>query len=300
MKILIGVDGSAASLEAVRLAAALLDPAADAVAVYFSPLELEKRLPGRPRKIVDGAAAALFEEIRGLLPAGFAREPEMICSSKAAAMGILESADGWKADLVVVGARGHGSLERLFLGSVSRAVVHGATLPVLVARAAPPTDRGLRVLACHHPASAAALARVAGGLAWPPATDGRVIAVTESLLAGPLPAWVQQRVRDPDVAAMAQAWKEEHEAEVSAIGGQLAAFQQSLPAAFQGRQPIVAEGNPGERILEQVRADGTDLVLLGRTPTDAFSRWLLGSTSEAVLTHAPCSVLIVPVEKSSS
>jgi nucleotide-binding universal stress UspA family protein len=297
MKILIGVDGSAASLDAVRLAATLLDPAADAVAIYFSPLELEKRLPGRPRKIVDGAAAALFEEIRGLLPQGFAREPEMICSSKSAAVGILEAADGWKADLVVVGARGHGSIERLFLGSVSRAVVHGATLPVLVARAAPPADRGLRVLACHHPASAAALARVAGGLAWPRATAGRVIAVTESLLAGPLPAWVEQRVRDPDVAAMAEAWKQEHDAEVAAVGGQLAAFQESLPAAFRGPEPIVAEGNPGERILERVRADGTDLVLLGRTPTDAFSRWLLGSTSEAVLTQAPCSVLIVPVEK---
>jgi nucleotide-binding universal stress UspA family protein len=197
----------------------------------------------------------------------------------------------------VVGARGHGSIERLFLGSVSRAVVHGSTLPVLVARAAAPADRGLRVLACHHPASAKALARVAGGLAWPRSAEGRVIAVAESLLAGPLPAWVEQRVRDPDVAAMAQAWKQEHEAEVAAIGGRLAAFQQSLPAAFHGREPIIAEGNPGERILERVQADGTDLVLLGRTPTDAFSRWLLGSTSEAVLTHAPCSVLIVPVEK---
>jgi nucleotide-binding universal stress UspA family protein len=46
-----------------------------------------------------------------------------------------------------------------------------------------------------------------------------------------------------------------------------------------------------------VKADGTDLVIVGRTPTDALSRWLLGSTSEAVLAHAAASVLLVPVEK---
>ena len=297
MKILIGVDGSAASLDAVRLAAALVNPATDGVAVYFSPLELEKRLPGRKREVVDGAAAALFEEICGLLPRGFARQPEMICSSKSAAVGILESAAEWKADLVVVGARGHGSLERLFLGSVSRAVVHGAHLPVLVARSAPPADRGLRALACHHPASAAAIARVAGSLAWPATTAGHVIAVTESMLAGPVPDWVRNRVRDPDVAAMAGAWQEEHDAEVAAVGGKVAAFQQMLPPVFRGSEPIIAAGNPGDRILERVKADGIDLVILGRTPTDALSRWLLGSTSEAVLTNAPCSVLLVPVEK---
>ena len=297
MKILIGVDGSAASLDAARLAAALVNPATDGVAVYFSPLELEKRLPGRKREVVDGAAAALFEEICGLLPRGCVRQPEMICSSKSAAVGILESAAEWKADLVVVGARGHGSLERFLLGSVSRAVVHGANLPVLVVRAAPPDDRGLRVLACHHPASAAAIARVAGHLTWPGNAVGQVIAVTESMLAGPVPEWVRSRVRDPAVAAMAGAWQEEHDAEVAAVGGHLEAFQKTLPPGFQKTAPIIAEGNPGDRILERVKADGIDLVVLGRTPTDALSRWLLGSTSEAVLTNAPCSVLLVPVEK---
>ena len=40
MKILIGVDGSAASLNAVRMVSQLVDPARDQVAVYFSPMEL--------------------------------------------------------------------------------------------------------------------------------------------------------------------------------------------------------------------------------------------------------------------
>ena len=297
MKILIGVDGSQASLDAVRLAARLLDPARDQVAIYFSPTELEKRLFGKSRKIIDGAAAALFEEASGLLPSWLAREPELVCSSKLAAVGILESAVGWKADLIVVGARGHGSLERLLLGSVSRAVVHGAHLPVLVVRTPPPDSQVLKVLACHHPASAAALAQTAGDLHWPADTQANVIGVTESMLAGPLPSWLETRVRDPDTAAIADAWKQEHADEVAALGDTLTAFQQRLPAVFRGRAPLVAEGNPGDKILERAKQDGIELIITGRTPTDPLTRWLLGSTSEAVLTHAHASVLVVPVEK---
>jgi nucleotide-binding universal stress UspA family protein len=126
---------------------------------------------------------------------------------------------------------------------------------------------------------------------------GRVIGVTEAMLAGPVPAWVKQRMRDPDTAAIAAAWQHEHDDEVAALGGTLKTFQGTLPSAFRSHEPIVAQGNPGEKILEQVKADGTDLVVLGRTPTDALSRWLLGSTSEAVLTHGSSSVLLVPVEK---
>lgn len=66
--------------------------------------------------------------------------------------------------LVVVGARGHGSLQRLLLGSVSRAVVHGSRLPVLVARSGPPQGRGPRVLVGNHQASDAAVAAVVGAI----------------------------------------------------------------------------------------------------------------------------------------
>jgi len=300
MKILIGVDGSAASLNAVQMVARLVDPARDQVAVYFSPTELEKRLLGRSRRIIDGAAAALFDEACSLLPSGFAKPTEMIASSKSAAVGLLETAAGWRADLLVVGARGHGSVEQLLLGSVSRAVVHGANLPVLVVRGAPPADRGLKTLVCHHPASAATVATLLGQLHWPDNTVGSVIAVTESMLAGPLPSWLEKTVRDPDTAAIANAWQQEHDKDVAEIGTQLDAFQKKLPKAFQAQTPILITGNPGEQILARAKQDSVDLIVVGRTPSDMLTRWLLGSTSEAVLTNASASVLIIPVEKQAT
>lgn len=297
MRYLIGVDGSPKSLEAVRLVGRLVDPAADAVAICFSPLELERQLPGQTREMIRGAIDGLFDDVCSLLPTGLTQAPERIRLDQPAALGLLEAAASWKADVLVVGARGHGSIEGFILGSVSRAVVHGAHLPVLVARAVPPADLGPRVLVGHHPASAAAVSAAVGRIHWPDGTDGRVIGVTESLLAGPLPAWVEKRVRDPDTAAIALAWRQEHESEIKTLGGALAAFAAGLPECFRHREPIVAEGNPGERILERAAADHVDLIALGRTPTDAVSRWLLGSTSEAVLTRAAASVLIVPVER---
>jgi nucleotide-binding universal stress UspA family protein len=298
MKMLVAVDGSPKSLDAVRLVGRLVNPAADTVAIYFSPLELQRQLVGRPHAVIDGAVSGLHEEAVKRLPPGLAAEPEMISSLKSAAVGILDAAAEIGADVVVVGARGHGAIQSFLLGSVSRAVVHGASLPVLVARTPPPEDRGLRVLVGHHPASATAVSGLLGRMHWPSGTDGRVIGVTESLLAGPLPPWLEQRTRDPDTAAIAEAWKHEHDDEVASLSGKLAAFQKQLPPPFRGHAPIVAEGNPGEKIIAEATSHGTDLIVVGRAPSDAFSRWLVGSTSEAILTTSPASVLIVPVERS--
>ena len=300
MKILIGVDGSAASLNAVRMVSQLVDPARDQVAVYFSPMELEKRLLGRSRRIIDGAAAALFDEACSLLPRGFAKPTEMIASSKSAAVGLLEAATGWHADLIVIGARGHGSVEQFLLGSVSRAVVHGANLPVLVVRGAPSADRGPKTLVCHHPASAATVAALISQLHWPDNAVGSLIGVTESMLAGPLPSWLEKTVRDPDTAAIADAWQQEHDKDVAEIGKHLEAFQKKLPKVFHAQAPILVAGNPGEQILARAKQDGVDLIVVGRTPSDMLTRWLLGSTSEAVLTNAVASVLIIPVEKQTT
>ncbi len=295
MKLLIGVDGSPASFDAVRMAARLIDPACDQVSIYFSPAELRAGVVSKGTGVVDGVAAALFAEARGLLPL-HAAAITVISSSKHAAVGILEAAAGMNADLVVVGARGTGVLKRLLLGSVSRAVVHGATMPVLVARGpAAPADR-LRVMVCHKDASTAAVAGFAQQVQWPAVTEGRVIGVTESLLAGPLPEWLERRSVDPDTAAIAQAWEAEHESEVEALEERLKAFEKTLPAAFHTHPPIVVEGNPGEKIIAAAEEQETDLILMGRAPNSPLTRWLIGSTSEAVLSHAHCSVLLVPVQ----
>lgn len=47
---------------------------------------------------------------------------------------ILEEAEKWKADLIIVGSLGHNFLSRFFLGSVSEAVARYANCSVIVVR----------------------------------------------------------------------------------------------------------------------------------------------------------------------
>jgi nucleotide-binding universal stress UspA family protein len=47
---------------------------------------------------------------------------------------IKEMANSKKFDLIVIGARGMGSLKEIFLGSVSNAIVHKSKIPVMVVK----------------------------------------------------------------------------------------------------------------------------------------------------------------------
>lgn len=49
---------------------------------------------------------------------------------------IVETAEEWQADLIVIGSHGYNRWERLLLGSVSDSVVHHAPCSVLVVRTA--------------------------------------------------------------------------------------------------------------------------------------------------------------------
>src|SRR5262249_27278855 len=55
----------------------------------------------------------------------------------------------------------------------------------------------------------------------------------------------------------------------------------------------VIVGHPAETIIETAKKQGPDLIALGSPGYRGFTRFLLGSVSYAVASHAPCSVEIV-------
>lgn len=72
---------------------------------------------------------------------------------------------------------------------------------------------------------------------------------------------------------------------------------EKIEALFQGAnvqlRHIVRKGNPSETIVAVAKEVQPGLVVIGATGQSAVARMLLGSTSDYVATHAPCSVLVV-------
>jgi nucleotide-binding universal stress UspA family protein len=56
---------------------------------------------------------------------------------------------------------------------------------------------------------------------------------------------------------------------------------------------IVTEGDPESAIVDHAKKWGADLIVVGSHDRSLIERVLVGSISERVIKHAPCSVLVV-------
>jgi nucleotide-binding universal stress UspA family protein len=317
MKVLVGVDGSSNSLATVALIGRVISAARDElVLAYVSPgvpyLADEQLDAGVAARAQAALSGAVFDEALTRLPAEWQSNAERAELSGSPSAGLLAAADARGVDLIAVGFRGAGLFERFMLGSVSRAVVQSASVPVLVVKSEQAPDQAAlgkletverpvragagppRVLAAYDGAEMGErIAATSAQLSWPKDTEGLVINVVPPMFVTDLPSWLQPMTRDDDVRAMAEAWQKEHNQQKEAALQILRQFQQSLPACFQASEPIVAEGRPGDQILEAIAEEKIDLVLVGNRGRGGVVRMLLGSTTDQVLNQAPCSVLIV-------
>jgi nucleotide-binding universal stress UspA family protein len=63
-----------------------------------------------------------------------------------------------------------------------------------------------------------------------------------------------------------------------------------VPADIQSE---ILEGNPAEAIIEVAKTHPTELIVMGSRGLGQLAGLVLGSTSQKVVSHAPCPVLIV-------
>jgi nucleotide-binding universal stress UspA family protein len=92
----------------------------------------------------------------------------------------------------------------------------------------------------------------------------------------------------PDTSELERAARERSETIADAA---VARLRESWPAATLSREVLF--GSPDSRIVETAEAFRAHLIILGSHGYNAWERLLLGSVSNSVVHHAPCSVLVV-------
>ncbi|HEY6510522.1 MAG TPA: universal stress protein [Burkholderiaceae bacterium] len=146
LKILLPVDGSEASLDAVRHALRLV---ADGLAATFvlgnvqEPASVYELIrahdPDVLQRVSEGAGAHLLEGAAALLDqAGVSWEREIASGEPAHVLGEMIERHG--IDAVVMGARGLGAARSAIAGSVSHWLLVHAPVPVTVVRHVAPED----------------------------------------------------------------------------------------------------------------------------------------------------------------
>jgi nucleotide-binding universal stress UspA family protein len=77
----------------------------------------------------------------------------------------------------------------------------------------------------------------------------------------------------------------------------LEAVSDKFQSAGAVSTPNVQIGVPLDEILSQAAIYVPDLIVVGSTATEGFTRFLLGSTAERVVRHASCSVFVARREQ---
>jgi nucleotide-binding universal stress UspA family protein len=72
-------------------------------------------------------------------------------------------------------------------------------------------------------------------------------------------------------------------------------IQKKIPA-HQITTEVIA-GQPAEVIIDEAKTTNANLIVVGSHGRSGFTRFLLGSVSGAIASHAPCNIMIVRVPR---
>lgn len=286
--ILVGVDGSTESLAATTWAAhrALASGAqlqilcTYAIASYSAPT-LDGGFAAIDDEALERGARIVVEEAeehaRSL---GVTNIQTMTEAGDPAALLVEKSND---VDLVVIGTRGSGGFADRLLGTVSAAVPAHSSCPVIVVpkhssgKQFSPVERIVVGVDGSEVASAALKTAIDEAGVW----KAKLTAVAAVPLAsgGSMMAWLPTAV---DRNALLEDVR-------SSLG-------RAVDTALNGRNLPVArhalDGSPAALLTEFSTA--VDLVVVGTRGRGGFAGLLLGSTSQTVLHHSTCPVMVVP------
>jgi nucleotide-binding universal stress UspA family protein len=302
MKILIGYDGSACADAAIEdLRRAGLPEQAEALIVCVadgsipSPDEItpEANSDDSWRSRLEGAEK-LARHAAETLSSHFPRwtiSTEGLWGSPAQIL--LDTAEWWHPDLIVVGSHGRSPVARLFLGSVSLELIHKAKCSVRVARASAATRYSgpvRLVIGNDGSTEADAVIHAVAARSWPEKTEAEIVSAVQTLVPATTTALEANTfLQEPAYTVICEVDDRER-ARLRNVG---TASADLLRHAGLKATSSVLDGDPRELILAEAEVSNADTIFVGARGLGRMDRLLLGSVSNHIVSHAHCTVEVV-------
>jgi nucleotide-binding universal stress UspA family protein len=289
MRVLVATDGSPSSGIAVDLVAGIHWPAGSVIrlveAIDAPPVPVEGPWPAISLVEREERSKALWRQAVDMLDAAGARidrsgsEVSIEVLRGRAASAIVDAAERFGADVIVLGSRGRGTIESMILGSVSSEVVDHAAVPVLVAR-----TRSIDPVILAWDGSSCARVAVDVIKAWRIFESACVRVVSVADIGTPW--WT-------GFATGAEALVEEGAVANRRVHAEFARdVADELLSAGLDAVGECREGDPATQLILAAADDDAKLIVLGTHGRTALERLLMGSVARNVLHHARCSVLV--------
>ena len=201
---------------------------------------------------------------------------------------IVEAAEAWSADLIVLGSHSRRGLERVLLGSIAHSVLQLAPCCVEIIKpvSTGSPERFNVILALDSSPQAEKVLTSVAARPWPEKTVFRLLMVVDSLS--------ESCIGDESALNAMNAMREQ-EIRVERLRVDLA----ELAASLRSRSSLsdvsfeILGGHPRDVILKAIEDWPADFVILGSGGKNALKRFFLGSVSHAVSLHSSCSVEVV-------
>ncbi|NNM33328.1 MAG: universal stress protein [Gemmatimonadetes bacterium] len=286
MRILMGIDFSAAGVAAADWVARWLAPQAPLALAFVVDVPAS---PGFTSEVDEGHSViektAEEEAIRALTPLVQEFGPdraEVLVGKGSPGDRLLRLASQWNADLIGVGPHGHNPGLSGFFGSTASRLIRQSPLPVLVVRE-PTSSTPSRIL----------VALDDGPVGPDVAQWGkRVASLNESLRIG---LYVYETLVEGLPGAVAPTADPGLPVAVETAAHDWLGEMLEADGAGEHRT-LVSSGRAGSEICRAAEAEEAHLIVMG-THGAPFAGGTFGSVARYVIGHAPCPVLVVPGQR---